>query len=116
MSHEAVLTTIPGGHDREQLVVVLRSGPQGSQLVLKQQTWGQGVGWYDQSSVEIEPQQVQALRMALGRNASGAPAGGVAHQPRNVLSVADARHEAEAPEPFASAPCEGFPFRIVRAS
>ena len=69
-SHEALLAVIPGSCDNEQLLVVHRHSADGrSRIELRQQTWGEGVGWFTQSSVPIEPEQLAALRGALGGKA-----------------------------------------------
>lgn len=64
---ETVLATLPGGHHHERVTVVLaRDAEGGSRLELRQQSWGVGVGWFTQSSVQLEPHQVAELRGALG--------------------------------------------------
>jgi len=66
-TNETVLSTIVGATDDERLLVVLvHSSAYGSRLELKQQSWGDGVGWFTQSRVEIQPDQVADLRSALG--------------------------------------------------
>ncbi|MEQ8788068.1 MAG: hypothetical protein RIC55_17300 [Pirellulaceae bacterium] len=44
----------------------------GSHLELRQQSYAESLGWYTQSSVKIEPQQVAELRNSLG---IGGPSG-----------------------------------------
>ena len=64
---ETTLATIAGASDNERLLVVLCHQPgQGSTLQLRQQSWGEGVGWFTQNSLPLEPQQVAELRGALG--------------------------------------------------
>ncbi|HTN77721.1 MAG TPA: hypothetical protein VL096_20830 [Pirellulaceae bacterium] len=68
---ETVLATLPGSSDRERLVVVLAHSASGStQVELRQQSWGEGLGWYTQSSVQLEPSQVAGLRQSLGLGGS----------------------------------------------
>lgn len=68
---ETVLATLPSSSDRERLVVVLSHAPDGStQLELRQQSWGDGLGWFTQSSVQLEPEQVAGLRQSLGMSTS----------------------------------------------
>lgn len=67
---EAILSTIPGSNDRERMLVVVARREQGTRLILRQQSWGDGVGWYTQKSVEVEPQQLNSLRAALGEASS----------------------------------------------
>ena len=35
-------------------------------MTLCQQSWADGIGWFSQSSVEIDPSQLPMLRQALG--------------------------------------------------
>lgn len=64
---ETTLATLPSDRDNERLLVVLcQESDQGSYLELRQQSWGEGVGWFTQSSVRVEPEQVAQLRGALG--------------------------------------------------
>ena len=78
-TQETVLSTIAGASDEERLLVVLIHsvavpihslavlGSAGaSRLELRQQSWGDGVGWFTQSRVELRPDQVADLRSALG--------------------------------------------------
>jgi hypothetical protein len=64
---ELILATIPGAREDEQLEVALCQIPgEGSKLELRQQTWGEGIGWFTQSRVRLEPSQVGELRGVLG--------------------------------------------------
>ena len=66
-SRETVIATLSAQDDTQRLEVVLLSQSGGeSRLQLRQQSWGDGVGWFTQSSVELEPQQLAALKMTLG--------------------------------------------------
>src|SRR5437588_11682761 len=68
---ETVLTAIPAS-DTERLVVVLvQSSEAGSGMELRQQSFSTGIGWFTQSTVQLEPGQVAALRNALGTSSSG---------------------------------------------
>ena len=67
MTNETVLTTLPGSRDGERLLVVLAQNRSGkSKVVLRQQNWDDGIGWYDQKSLAIEPHQLRQLRAVLG--------------------------------------------------
>ncbi len=71
---EVVVATIPGAHDDQRLEVALCQSPgQANYLELRQQTWGDGIGWFTQSRVQLEPHQVADLRAVLG---SGSVQGG----------------------------------------
>src|SRR5690606_1498212 len=70
---ETVLAELPGESDHERLLVVHRVtaasvGPQASQIELRQQTWAEKIGWFTQSSVQLTPNQLGALRLTLGRS------------------------------------------------
>jgi hypothetical protein len=65
MTSETVLTSIPAS-DTERLLIVLVQSPHGSRMELRQQSFSAGLGWFTQSSVQLEPNQVAALRNALG--------------------------------------------------
>ena len=47
------------------------TGEASSRLVLRQETYADDVGWFVQSFVAIEPEQVAGLKMALSAQATG---------------------------------------------
>ena len=63
---ETILATLPGASDRDRVLVVLCQAAGGTHVEIRQQSWGEGLGWYTQSSVQLEPQQVAGMRQALG--------------------------------------------------
>jgi hypothetical protein len=66
-SSEIILATIPGAHEDQQLEIALcHIAGEASQLELRQQTWGEGIGWFTQSRLRLEPHQVSELRGVLG--------------------------------------------------
>ncbi len=66
MQSDVVLATIPGGSDQDRLQVVLSHDLDGrSTISLRQQSWGGGVGWFTQASLDLTPDQLRQLR-ALG--------------------------------------------------
>lgn len=70
---ETILSTIEGSSEDERLLVALcHESLRGSRIELRQQSWGEGVGWFTQSKVELQPEQLNDLRLALG--AGGRPA------------------------------------------
>lgn len=74
---ETELSAVYGANDRERLLVVLCHAEAGSHLELRQQSWSDGLGWFTQSTVRLEPHQVASLRGALGsgmKQAAPAPA------------------------------------------
>jgi hypothetical protein len=63
---ETVLTTIPASDVERLLVVLVHSPEHSSRMELRQQSFSKGIGWFTQSTVQLEPGQVAALRNALG--------------------------------------------------
>lgn len=70
---ETILTTIPAAVETERLLVVLVCTNEVSRMELRQQSFSKGLGWFTQSTVQLEPGQVAALRNSLGSSA-GRPA------------------------------------------
>jgi len=68
---ETVLSTIPASEVERLLVVLVQSPENGSRMELRQQSFSKGIGWFTQSTVQLDPGQVAALRSALG-NSRGA--------------------------------------------
>ncbi len=98
MNAPLVLATIDSAHDDERLQLVLTREADGSSVIsLQQQSWGEGIGWFTQSAVEMQPEQVAALRMSLGNN-------GLCCKPARPLGAASHRsseEETPATLPFA---------------
>ncbi len=44
----------------------MTQGADGSYVEIRQQSWGEGLGWFTQNSVQLEPHQVAGMRQALG--------------------------------------------------
>jgi hypothetical protein len=68
---ETVLSTIPASETERLLVVLVQSADHASRMELRQQSFSKGIGWFTQSTVQLEPGQVAALRNALGTRGSG---------------------------------------------
>ncbi|MEE3372562.1 MAG: hypothetical protein VX346_24710 [Planctomycetota bacterium] len=67
MHQETIIGTLPGQTEDDRVVIVLSQQVMGpNTLELRQQSWGEGVGWFTQSSVEMSPRQVADLRNFLG--------------------------------------------------
>ena len=83
MSHEQTLSTITADNEYSRLQVVLSCDAAGEQtLELRQQSWGKGVGWYRQHTLQ------------LGPGGSGGPATDFAHErPRLAEAVRTARRK-----------------------
>ena len=86
MPQETIVTTLSGQTEEDRLVVVLCQYAAGANaLELRQQSWGDGVGWFTQSTVEMSPRQVANLRNALGGSPGQPPGGG--RGPRCLLEI-----------------------------
>jgi len=73
--HEIEIRILPGSSETERIAVVLcPAGEEGSRLELRQQSYSDGIGWFTQSTVRLEPSQVADLRSGLGMATSAAPA------------------------------------------
>jgi len=71
---EILLSTLPSSHAGERVVVVLcQAADQPTRLELRQQSWGEGVGWFTQSTVPLDPAQVAQLRATLGSQIPSRP-------------------------------------------
>ena len=68
------------------LVLVTLAGE--SLIELRQQSWGEGVGWFTQTSVQLEPSQVAALRQSLGQSVGRCESFASRTAPANVASRA----------------------------
>ncbi|MDA7874574.1 hypothetical protein N9B17_05345 [Rhodopirellula sp.] len=65
MQKETILNVFPTADDLHRLVVAVQQEHASSRLVLRQETYAEDVGWFVQSCVAIEPEQVAGLKMAL---------------------------------------------------
>jgi len=69
---ETILSAIPSASELERVAVVFCTDESnGSRIELRQQTWGEGVGWFTQSSIALEPHQIAELRNTLGMGGVG---------------------------------------------
>ena len=74
VASETVLSSIPASEFERLLVVLVQSPEHGSRMELRQQSFSKGIGWFTQSTVQLEPGQVAALRNALGSTNASRPA------------------------------------------
>ena len=66
MSHEQILSTITADNEYSRLQVVLSCDAAGERtLELRQQSWGKGVGWYRQHTLQLGPAEAEALLQTL---------------------------------------------------
>lgn len=63
---ETILSVLQGDHESNRIVVVHRRGFGTSGLVLRHESYSEAIGWFEQSSVEMSPDQVGQLKQALG--------------------------------------------------
>jgi hypothetical protein len=82
---ETILTQIPASEVERLLVVLVQSPEHGSRMELRQQSFSKGIGWFTQSTVQLEPGQVAALRNALGSTGGSRPA---TRLPREFSTIA----------------------------
>lgn len=69
MRNETILNVFPSADAHHRLVVAVEQDfGESSRLVLRQETHSDAVGWFIQSRVAIEPEQVPGLKMALTSN------------------------------------------------
>ena len=64
--YETILAVIPGSTDRDRVLIVkeVKAG-QADHIELRQQSYGDGVGWFTQNSLTLAADQVEQLRSAL---------------------------------------------------
>lgn len=57
---------LEGSSPHERIEVTSGKGENGQPtVVLTHQSWGEGIGWYAQSSVTLEPNQFEQLKRAM---------------------------------------------------
>ena len=66
MSHEQILSTITADNEHSRLEVALSCDAAGERtLELRRQSWGKGVGWYRQHTLQLGPAEAEALLQTL---------------------------------------------------
>ncbi len=65
-SRETLLAELPGSDELHRVIVVHRADRTGTQIEMRQQSWGEGVGWFTQSSIALDPHQFSQLRQLGG--------------------------------------------------
>ena len=66
MPHEEILTTIIGVNQTSRLEVVLGLDSQKERtLELRRLSWGEGVGWYCQQTLRLDPKEAENLLLTL---------------------------------------------------
>jgi hypothetical protein len=87
LPNETVLSTLPGSKETERVQLVLCNKPNEIACIeLRQQSFAPGLGWFNQSTVTLEPSQVAALRLSLGSGSSKESTGSLPSAFRRVTS------------------------------
>lgn len=67
MPGHTILATLGGSAPHERLQVSLRQQHGGRVVIeLSQQHYAEGIGWYDQRGLELDPKQLRQLQAILG--------------------------------------------------
>src|SRR5262245_53009522 len=88
-----ILATIDGSDEHERLLVA--ATPDGS-LALIQESWAEGVGWYSQKTLSLQPEQAAQLRNVFGwagamaKQRSRRPKATLRMQAPRIISFSDA--------------------------
>jgi hypothetical protein len=71
MDAQTILATLPGSRPHERLQVVLTQGRHGNLTIeLREQHYAEGIGWFDQRALSLEPGQFKRLQAVLGTEAA----------------------------------------------
>jgi hypothetical protein len=66
VEHEKVLTTIVGANKTSRLEVALGPDAQGGRTIeLRRMSWGDGVGWYCQQTLRLDPREAENILWTL---------------------------------------------------
>ena len=66
MRKETILNVFPSDDELQRLVIAVEHCEQGaSRLVLRQESFSEDVGWFVQSRIAVEPEQIPGLKMSL---------------------------------------------------
>jgi hypothetical protein len=66
-----ILTTLAGSRPGQRLQVALAQRPDGRLVIdLREQHYAEGIGWFDQKALDLDPRQFQQLQAALGLRAT----------------------------------------------
>ncbi len=71
MAHRTVLATFAGSEPHQRLQVALTQGSDGRLAIdLRDQHYAEGIGWFDQRTLTLDPRQFRQLKAVLGLNSS----------------------------------------------
>ena len=66
MQKETILNIFPSNDEMHRLVIAVeQDDDSSSRLVLRQETFSDDVGWFVQSRIAVEPEQIPGLKMSL---------------------------------------------------
>ena len=65
MTTRTLLTVLPAEDPEHRIAVMLVQDDEVTGLELQHQSWGEGVGWFTQSTVPLEAEQTAQLRQLL---------------------------------------------------
>jgi hypothetical protein len=72
METRTILTTLPGSSHGQRLEVALTPGRDGRLVIeLREQHYAEGIGWFDQRALTLEPAQFKRLQAALALKTTG---------------------------------------------
>lgn len=93
MTPRTILAILDGSSSNERLQVALvQRGDGRLSFDLRQQHYADGIGWYDQRGMELDPRQFRQLQAILGAKVANlAPEGQAEHVP-TVLPFPGPRH------------------------
>jgi len=63
---ETILSILQGDNDHNRVVVVHKRGFGTNCLLLRRESYSDAIGWFEQSSIEMSPDQVGQLKQSLG--------------------------------------------------
>lgn len=63
---ETILSVLQGDDELSRVVMIHRRGFGTNAVVLRRESYSEAIGWFEQSSVEMSPDQVGQLKQALG--------------------------------------------------
>ena len=71
MDARTILTVLPGPGPHQRLQVALAPARDGRLMIdLREQHYAEGIGWFDQRTLSLEPAQFKRLQAALGLKAA----------------------------------------------
>jgi hypothetical protein len=71
MAARTILATLPGSAPYQRLQVGLEQrGDGGLAIDLREQHFAEGIGWFDQRTMSLDPRQFQQLQAVLGLKAA----------------------------------------------